>query len=99
MNLNIFLEDGLCHFGFLSPVCCRICAVLKHFDDVLRCPNMAIQEADDSEMEDNEDSLTESARSDVSFAGRPKGIRIREKRDVKWLGEPIKVDSRRKFFR
>jgi hypothetical protein len=73
---------------------------LKHFDDVLRCPNMAIQEADDSEMEDNEDSLTDSgARLDVSFAGRPKGIRIREKRDVKWLGEPIKVDSRRKFFR
>jgi len=80
-------------------VYCRIGAVLKRFDDVLRCPNMAIQEADDSEMEDNEDSLTESARSEVSFAGRPKGIRIREKRDVKWLGDPIKVDSRRKFFR
>jgi hypothetical protein len=60
---------------------------------------MAIQEAEDSEMEDNEDPLTESTKSDVSFAGRPKGIRIREKRDVKWLGEPIKVDSRRKFFR
>ena len=60
---------------------------------------MAIQEADDSEMEDNEDSLSESASVDVSFAGRPKGIRIREKRDVKWLGDPIKVDSRRKFFK
>jgi hypothetical protein len=80
-------------------VYCRIGAVSKHFDDVLRCPNMAIQEADDSEMEDNEGSLTESASSDVSFAGRPTGIRIREKRDVKWLGDPIKVDSRRKFFR
>jgi hypothetical protein len=60
---------------------------------------MAIQEAEDSEMEDNEDPLTESAKLDVSFAGRPKDIRIREKRDVRWLGEPIKVDSRRKFFR
>jgi hypothetical protein len=60
---------------------------------------MAIQEAEDSEMEDNEDPLTESAKSDMSFAGRPKGIRIREKRDVRWLGEPIKVENRRKFFR
>jgi hypothetical protein len=60
---------------------------------------MAIQEAEDSEMDDNEDPLTENAMSDGSFPGRPKGIRIREKRDVEWLGEPIKVDSRRKFFR
>jgi hypothetical protein len=80
-------------------VCCRIFAVLKHFDGVLRCPNMAIQEADDSDMEDSEECLlSESARPDISFTGRPKGIRFREKRDVRWLGDPIKVDSRRKFF-
>lgn len=60
---------------------------------------MAIQEADDSEMEDNEDSLlSETARPDISFTGRPKGIRVREKRDVRWLENPTKVDSRRKFF-
>jgi hypothetical protein len=83
----------------LTLVCGRIYAVLKHINGVVRCPNMAIQEADDCDLDDEDSLLSENSRSDVSFTGRPKDIRVHEKHDVRWLGNSIKADSRRKFYR
>jgi hypothetical protein len=62
---------------------------------------MAIQEADDSEPEDDEDycQLSENARSEMLFSGSHKGIRVREKRDVRWIGNPIKDDGKRKYYK
>jgi len=62
---------------------------------------MAIEEADDSEPEDEDlyCLLSERAKSEMSFASSHKGIRVREKRDVRWIGNLIKDDGRRKYYR
>jgi DNA (cytosine-5)-methyltransferase 1 len=83
-----------------------IYATLKHQQRqicgyVFRCPNMAVQEADDSDPEDSEDYclLSENATSEITFASSHKGIRVRDKRDVRWVGSHIKDDGRRKYYK
>jgi hypothetical protein len=59
---------------------------------------MAIQEADDSDPEDEDCSLLENATSEINFVSSHKGIRVREKRDIKWIGNLMKDDGRRKYY-
>jgi hypothetical protein len=67
---------------------------------VARCPNMAIQEADDSGPEDSEDyCLSENISSESTFASSRKGIHVRNKRDIRWVGSVIKDDGTEKYYK
>lgn len=62
---------------------------------------MALQEADDSEPEDEEENqrLSETVGSVTTFPSKHKDIRSREKRNTKWIGKVIKNDRQRKYYR
>ncbi|KAJ9600521.1 hypothetical protein L9F63_026341, partial [Diploptera punctata] len=66
-----------------------------------RCPTWQYQEADDSEPEDEEEYrlLSEQALEQKLVLYSHKAIRVREKRDMKWLGSVVHDDGRRKFYR
>ncbi|XP_012254092.2 DNA (cytosine-5)-methyltransferase 1-like isoform X2 [Athalia rosae] len=62
-----------------------------------RCPNMALQEADDSDPDDEEEyeALAEQA---TAFSHKvAKGLR-KIKKEIKWLGKEITNDGRRIFY-
>ncbi|XP_069697598.1 DNA (cytosine-5)-methyltransferase 1-like isoform X2 [Periplaneta americana] len=90
-GICVFCKDKL-KFG--GPGKTKQCCIQR------RCPNMAIQEADDSEPEDEEEyqRLSERVESVTSFTSKHKGIRSREKQDIKWVGKVIKDDGRRKYY-
>lgn len=62
---------------------------------------MAIQEADDDEQEeDDNDMLNEDNNSNMSWTSTHRSVRVRsDKKVVEWVGEPIKDDGRRVFYR
>ncbi|XP_076281112.1 DNA (cytosine-5)-methyltransferase PliMCI [Lasioglossum baleicum] len=63
-----------------------------------RCPNMAIQEADDSDQEDDElnDTLVENTK--ITQKMILKEFKHVEK-EITWVGEPIIDDGRRTFYK
>ena len=65
-----------------------------------RCPNMAIQEADDSDPEDEEEYrlMSEKASTENNFCGGVTGIRIREKHDLALLGQVLYDDGQREYY-
>jgi len=64
-----------------------------------RCPNLAVQEAEDDEPED-EDEYEQRAEQGASLSqpAQPKAYNG-EKRRVSWVDSPIKEDGRRTFYR
>ncbi|KAL1124037.1 hypothetical protein AAG570_001807 [Ranatra chinensis] len=63
-----------------------------------RCPNMAVQEADDSEPED-EDNYQLAAEEKAKFESKPRTTRVSGgKKEVEWVGEKIVDDGRRVFY-
>lgn len=59
---------------------------------------MAIQEADDSEPEedDNQDD-----NSSMSWTCAPRSVKAKsiDKRDIEWIGEPIKEEPRKTYYK
>ncbi|XP_023289399.1 DNA (cytosine-5)-methyltransferase 1 [Orussus abietinus] len=62
-----------------------------------RCPNMAIQEADDSEPEDEEAYQTLAVPAITKHQQILKSLK-RVKKEVKWLGESIATDAKKVFY-
>ncbi|XP_063239030.1 DNA (cytosine-5)-methyltransferase PliMCI-like [Bacillus rossius redtenbacheri] len=65
-----------------------------------RCPNMAIEAADESEPEDDVDDLAAPGGEAPEEAADSKPAReIRDtKRKVEWLGEPVVAETARKYY-
>ncbi|KAG8247308.1 DNA (cytosine-5)-methyltransferase 1, partial [Homalodisca vitripennis] len=66
-----------------------------------RCPNMAIQEADDDDQEEDDDNMEISADdcSNMSWNSNPRKFRVRsDKKSMEWVGEPLKDDGRKIYF-
>ena len=64
----------------------------------VRCPNLAVQEADDSEPDDEDEY--EQAADNMSWTKKaPTSGVARVKRIIEWIGDPIADDTKRKYYR
>ncbi|EFN76367.1 DNA (cytosine-5)-methyltransferase PliMCI [Harpegnathos saltator] len=61
-----------------------------------RCPNMAIQEADDSDLENEEDDGLEN---DEKIEEKPKKDFKELKKDIVWMGDDKIIEGRRTFYK
>ncbi|XP_045773016.1 DNA (cytosine-5)-methyltransferase PliMCI-like [Maniola jurtina] len=64
-----------------------------------RCPNMAVQHADDSEPEEDDDDQTaEKLKLDKIDDTVPVKVTGGSRRKTKWIGEPVKVDAKKVYY-
>ncbi len=61
---------------------------------------MAVQEAEDSDPEDEDDYEQAADNQNTSWTEKaPVTATSREKREVEWIGDAIKCDGKRTFYR
>lgn len=65
------------------------------------CPNMAVQQADDSEIEDEDDyqHIAEKRQMDKIDDTVPVKLTGANTKKLKWIGEPIKADSTKIYYK
>ncbi|XP_078046849.1 DNA methyltransferase 1a isoform X2 [Augochlora pura] len=63
-----------------------------------RCPNMAIQEADDSDPENEEQFETVIDNKSIEGENRKKAFKELEK-DIVWVGKQIAIDNQRTYYK
>ncbi|VVC92167.1 unnamed protein product [Leptidea sinapis] len=62
------------------------------------CPNMAVEQAEDSEAEDDEDQVSEKSQYKKIEESVPVKLTGTNSRSIKWIGEPIKSDATKIYF-
>lgn len=70
-----------------------------YFGLSLRCPNVAVQEAEDSEPDDEDSyqNAAEEINKTESIIDRSPTVGVKKK--VAWIGKSVVDDGRRKYFR
>ncbi|CAH0715662.1 unnamed protein product, partial [Brenthis ino] len=62
------------------------------------CPNMAVQQADDSDLDDDEDAPADKRHLDKIDDTVPVKLTGANNKTVNWLGDPIKADTTKIYY-
>ena len=67
-----------------------------------RCPNLAVQEADDSEGEEEEDVLRPLDKNGIQSQKMPQAPKVEcdtKSVEVQWIGDPVYSHNNVKYYR
>lgn len=76
--------------------------IVQNFDfSLFRCPNLAVQEADDSDCEDEDSDIVKPSADNTESSSKERVISVRtdQKVESRWIGDPVLTNDQCKFFR